>query len=83
MPRLDPDALRAWAARDWGAPERLSREARARAPVEEKVRVAIALYEAARATCPGWPDETIRRDDLAHHQRVKALLARAADVGRR
>jgi hypothetical protein len=80
---LDPDDLRAWARRDWGAPERLSRHARARATIEEKVRIAAELYEAARATRPGWPDDATRLEDLEHHLRVRALLDRAAHVGRR
>ena len=83
MPRLDPDDLRRYAQRDWGAPERLARLSRARLPVEEKVRIAIALYEAAKATTPGWPDEATRRADFEAHLRLKALLDRAAHVGAR
>lgn len=83
MPTLDPDELRRYAARDWQAPERLSRAARARAPVAEKVRIAQALYEAARATRPGWPTDADRRADLEHHLRLKALMERAAHVFRR
>lgn len=83
MPRLDPDDLRAYAARDWGAPERLARAARAAMSVEERMRIAVALYEAARLTQPGWPSDATRREDLAHHQRLKALLTRAAHVGAR
>ena len=64
-------------------PERLARGRRARLPVEQKVRLAIDLYEAARSTRPEWPTEAIRRDDLATHERVRALLDRAAHVGRR
>nr|MBA2319878.1 hypothetical protein [Deltaproteobacteria bacterium] len=83
VPRLDPADLRAYAARDWGAPERLARAHRARQPVEQKVAIAVALYEAARATLPGWPDEATRRADLAAHVRLRALLDRAAHVGAR
>lgn len=83
MDRLDPDELRAYAARDWGAPERLAREERARRPTEEKVRIAIQLYEAAKATRPEWPDEATRRADLDSHLRVRALLDRARHVGAR
>ena len=81
MTKLDPADLRAYAGRDWAAPERLARRDRARMPVEHKVNLAIALYEAAKETQPGWPDEATRRADLAHHLRVKDLLRRAADVG--
>ncbi|MEQ8460619.1 MAG: hypothetical protein RLO52_10780 [Sandaracinaceae bacterium] len=83
MDRLDPDELRAYAARDWGAPERLAREMRARMPTDEKVRIAIALYEAAKATRPDWPDDATRRADLDSHLRVRALLDRASHVGAR
>ena len=82
-PRLLAHDLRAYAARDWGAPERLARRSRAAAPVHVKVALAIALYEAARATQPGWPDAAARRDDLASHRRVCRLLERARHVGTR
>ena len=83
MPRLDPAELRAYARRDWGAPERLSRRRNANLPVADKVRLAIALSEAARATRPDWPDDAARRADLETHLRVRALLDRAAHVGAR
>ena len=83
MTTLDPDALRAYAARDWDAPARLARQARAALPIARKVEIAIALYEAARATRPGWPDEATRRADLEDHLRVRALLDRASHVGAR
>ncbi len=83
MSLLDPRDLRAYAARDWSAPERLARRARTQRPVDEKVAIAVALYEAARASRPGWPDEETRRADLASHLRVRALLDKASDVGRR
>ena len=73
----------AYAGRDWEAPERLARAARARQPVEQKVALAIALYEAARATHPGWPDDATRRADLDSHRALRALLDKAAHVGRR
>ncbi len=82
-PVLDPEDLRGYAARDWGACERLVRRHRASLPMDRKVRLAIDLYEAARATRPGWPDEATRREDLAAHRRVRALLDRAAHVGAR
>lgn len=81
MRLLDDADLRAYAQRDWGAPARLARRERVRLPVERKVQLAIQLYEAARAARPGWPDEDTRRSDFANHQRVRALLDRAAHVG--
>ena len=83
MPDLDPAELRAYAARDWNAPERLARRERAHRPVEEKVRIAIELYEAMRRTRPDWPDEATRRADLENHLHLRHLLDRAADVGAR
>ena len=81
MDRLDPDDLRRYARRDWGAPARLARRERARQPIAVKVQLAIELYEAARSTRPDWPDEKTRRLDLASHRRVAGLLRRAAHVG--
>lgn len=83
MSRLDAADLRNYARRDWGLPERLARGYRVRLPVEQKVRLAIDLYEAARSTRPEWPTEATRRNDLAIHERVRELLDRAAHVGRR
>jgi hypothetical protein len=81
--RLDPNQLRDYASRDWGAPERLARAQRSRQPVERKVRLAIELYEAARAARPDWPDAAMRQRDLAAHIRLRTLLNRAAHVGAR
>ncbi|MCP4871139.1 MAG: hypothetical protein GY898_20720 [Proteobacteria bacterium] len=82
-PRLDPEDLCSYARRDWGAPERLARKERAVLPIDAKVRLGIELYRAARATRPGWPDEATRRADFEAHLRLRALLDRAAHVGRR
>ena len=81
--RLDPEDLRSYAVRDWGAPERLARVHRVSLPIEQKVRLSIDLYEAARNTRAGWPSEAVRRADFATHRRVRALLDRAAHVGSR
>lgn len=83
MPRFDPKDLREYARRDWGAPERLARRERAQQSIECRVAMAIQLYEAARATRPGWPDEDTRRRDLETHLKVRALLDRAPHVGTR
>ena len=79
---LDVTELRSYAGRDWGAPERLARKHRANLPVEQKVRLAVDLYEALRITRPDWPSEAVRRADLATHLRVRSMLDRAAHVGR-
>jgi hypothetical protein len=81
--RLDPDDLRRYARRDWGAPERLARRARARQTVAQKVALAVSLYEAARAATPHWPDPATRQRDLQSHINVRQLLERAAHVGAR
>lgn len=83
LARLDPEELREYAHRDWGAPARLARAERARASVASRVRLAVGLYEAARAANPSWPDDQDRQRDLDTHRRVKRLLARAAHVGAR
>jgi len=83
LSRLDPEDLRAYARRDWGAPERLARWARAHQPVAEKVRIAIELYESAKRMRPDWPDEAERHRDFEAHLRLKALLDKAANVGAR
>ena len=80
---LDHDELRSYASRDWGLPERLARKRRTKLPVAQKIRLAIHLYEAARAMRPEWPDAAVRRAALTNHQRVRALLDRAAHVGSR
>ena len=80
---LDHDELRSYASRDWGLPERLARKQRTKLPVAQKISLAIDLYEAVRVTRPEWPSDSIRRADLATHQRVRALLERASHVGRR
>lgn len=83
MPRLNASELRAYAARDWGVPERLARVERAAQSVEEKVLIGIELYESARATRPTWPNEATRRADFEDHIRLKLLLDQAAHVGAR
>ena len=72
-----------YAARDWGAPERLARRQRARQPIEIKVALAIELYEATRETKLGWSDAATRRADFDAHLRLRAMLDMAADVGSR
>ena len=80
---LDPNDLRAYAARDWAAPERLARQARALQPVSHKVALGIELYEAARNTQPGWPSDEVRKGDLECHIRLRQALRRAPHVGTR
>lgn len=80
---FEPAELRAFAARDWGRLDALDRARRARMTVEERMRIAAALYAAARETRPGWPTREDRLEDLAHHCALRALLRRAADVPRR
>lgn len=71
---FDPARARAMLNRAWNATEARDRVVRGSAPVEAKVRMAIALYEAAKATRPDWPTEADRRADLAHHLEVRAIL---------
>lgn len=82
-PPLDPAELRAFARRDWGAPERLARAERVARSPERCFELAWELYLAARFACPGWPSEEDRRRDFEHHLAMRALLDRAGHVGRR
>ena len=75
---IDPEHLRLYAQRDWSRPETLARKDRAAMSVGERVAMAIALYEAARATRPGWPTDQDRLRDLEHHLRMNRLLDKAA-----
>ncbi|MEM9864500.1 MAG: hypothetical protein AAF938_23070 [Myxococcota bacterium] len=61
----------------------MTRHRRVHLPIEEKLAMAETLYANAKALHPGWPSDDERWEDLQHHLRVKALLARAAHVGRR
>ena len=81
--RLDPADLRAYARRDWGIAERLDRVARARAPVDEKLALAGALYQAARVTRPSWPTDADRLIDFESHIRMRDIFRRAGRVGAR
>ncbi|MEM1417847.1 MAG: hypothetical protein AAGH15_23310 [Myxococcota bacterium] len=83
MTKLDTAGLRAFVGREWDLLDAKTRSERARRSIAEKTRMAVALYESVQATRPDWPDERTRREDLAHHQRLKALLARAPNVGHR
>lgn len=78
--QLDPDDLRRFAARDWEAPARLARKERARMPVEQKIALAVELYEAAAAL---GPHDAARRADYEAHVRLNELMKRAANVGAR
>ena len=76
MALLDPAQLRAYVERDWRTVGRLDLIARASQPIEVKMRLAMDLYEAARATVPGWPRDEDRAADLAHHVAVRTTLRR-------
>lgn len=78
--KFDAEDLRRFAGRDWEAPARLARQARACAPIAEKVRIAVELYEAAKAMRPDWPDEASRRRDIEAHIRLHQLMVRAGNV---
>jgi hypothetical protein len=69
--------------RDWNRFDRADLLARVRQPVDVKVAMAVALYEAAKATLPGWPTDEDRRRDLAHHQAYCGTLRRAFGGGAR
>jgi hypothetical protein len=84
---MDPEHLRAFAARDWSALAAAKRAHTAQlfrqsgaAPL---LRAARALFERARAVNPAWPSAGERSADLAHHVHLKSLLDQVARVRRR
>jgi len=81
---MNPDDLRAFAARDWNALAAAKRAHAAqvfrREGAAPLLRAARELFEHARAVNPAWPSARDRAADLAHHVELKRLLARAADV---
>ncbi|MEM6955026.1 MAG: hypothetical protein AAF411_21130 [Myxococcota bacterium] len=83
MTRLDTTGLRAWMAREWAATRDADRRARAAQTPKQKVRLAVELYESAKRSNPAWPTAEDRARDLRSHERLRALLTRAAHVGAR
>jgi hypothetical protein len=77
---LDPDSLRAYVARPWDIVAERDLAERVARPVDEKVATGIALYEAAKATVPGWPSEDDRLEDLKHHVAVRQILVKVHGV---
>ena len=77
---LNPAELRAFVRRDWNCLVQPDRIARAAQPTEQKMRIAAALYEAARQTLPGWPRASDRCADFDHHLAVQAIYARITHV---
>jgi hypothetical protein len=79
---VDPGAIRRYAARAWdeaeaGKREHWARELATRGP-EPAIRAARALWDHARARCPGWPSAEARDEDLRHHVALKDELDRAS-----
>jgi hypothetical protein len=48
---------------------------------EQALDLSQMLWDHTRAVDPWWPDETQRREDLAHHQRLARLVQRLNDAG--
>ncbi len=76
------DDLKAYLDRRWAAAETLkvehwAREFAERGP-EATLAVSRALWEHMRLVRPEWPSDDERRDDLAHHLRLKRAIDRAA-----
>jgi hypothetical protein len=79
--------IREFVARDW----RSARDAKdaywsqriATLGPLEAFRIGEQLRSQARLQNPGWPDADERRQDIAAHVRVAALLARASSASRR
>ena len=79
---MDLDGTRDFARRDRSEVEKLKREHHARRYGEHgfvaTLRAAHSLYDLARSLRPDFPSTRERRDDLAHHLRLKRLLDRAS-----
>jgi hypothetical protein len=79
---LDPELVRSYALRDWGAVRRLhlsERAARFRAEGPEgSIAASGRLWRFVRSVRGGWPSARERAGDLAHHVELKRLLDRAA-----
>lgn len=75
---MDPDALRAFARRDWAEVERLDRAHWAatyrRLGPQVGFRAAAALAAFARRARPDWPSAADRRRDLEHHVALKRRI---------
>jgi hypothetical protein len=83
---MDARDVRAYAERDWGALAAAKQEHWVR---EFAARGALATFDASqvlwrhmRQLHPEWPSEDERREDLAHHVRLKRDLDRAASAVR-
>jgi len=83
---MDARDVRAYVERDWAAVTAAKREHWAR---EFAARGFLATFEASqvlwrhmRRLHPEWPSEDERREDLAHHIRLKRALDRAASAVR-
>lgn len=79
---MNRQATKAYARRDWSAPERLRLQERQvefrKEGSKATVRASRKLWDFARSLKPGWPSKRLRDDDLAHHIELKNQLERAA-----
>lgn len=84
---LDPAAVRAYMARDWGAVREAKRQywrdRLDRGGLVEALRVSEQLRDQAAHANPAWPTEKDREEDLETHQRVAKALASTAPPERR
>lgn len=82
--RMDRDAVRNFALRDWRAVEDAKRDYWAerlrREGTETLVAVAEDLRRLVRSVRPEWPTPADRRADLRHHVRLKRRLEAACDA---
>jgi hypothetical protein len=84
---VQPDEVRTFARRDWGAIAAAKNEAwlalrRARG-IDGALAQADELRRQAREMRPDWPSEEERAEDLAAHNRVSEALRRAGRARRR
>ncbi|HJN76569.1 MAG TPA: hypothetical protein QGF58_21750 [Myxococcota bacterium] len=77
---MDADYVKGFVERDWTLLNRLEHEAwlddfRGTTP-EQRLRVCARAGELARAMSPGWPSDSDRDADLAHHRSMIAGFRR-------
>jgi hypothetical protein len=81
---MKPGDVRAYAARAWHVAERLKREHWARELAERgplaTFEASMMLWEHMRRVRPDWPSTEDRREDLAHHIKLKRAIDRARDA---
>lgn len=80
MADIDPEAIRAYVARDWegarAAKRRYWADRLGRGGIREALEVTAQLRQWMMQVDGSWPTQAQREDDLETHRRVAAALAK-------